>query len=298
MRALIMCGLALIGLSGPAIAGGDILRGSQEFEVGAPIYPRWDGVYLGAGGGYTAGGADFGNGVRSLVSYILRNSILQDDVSSWTTLPKSNTSGWSYGAFAGYNFQWENAVIGVELNYNRMSQSLGATDSIGPLLITDNTGAPAGHSYTYSVRVAANASVNLTDIATFRARMGWAAGDFLPYAFVGLAIGRADVTRWASVTGTVTDNWTETTTFVDAFGNTVTVSTPQSSTSALLLPSNPQSETQNGVFAFGYAGGFGVDFALFNNVFMRGEWEYVQFPSIKDIKVNLNNVRGAVGVRF
>jgi opacity protein-like surface antigen len=299
MRVLIICGAALIGLSGPAIAGGDILRGSQEFEVGAPIYSRWDGVYGGLQGGYMTTGADFGNGVNSLVSYILRNTVLQDDVSSWTTLPKADTTGWSYGAFAGYNFQWENVVIGVEANYNRMSQRAGATDSIGPLLISDSTGAPAGHTYTYSVQVAANASIKLTDVATFRGRMGWAAGDFMPYAFVGLAVGRADVTRWASVTGTRTDNWTDTTTVIDPFtGFPITTSTPRSSTTTLLLPSNPQSETQSGVFAYGYSAGIGVDFALIGSLFMRGEWEWVQFAPIKDIKVHTNTARAALGLRF
>jgi len=36
-------------------------------------------------------------------------------------------------------------------------------------------------------------------------------------------------------------------------------------------------ETKTGDFAYGYTAGFGMDYAVFQNFFVRGEYEYVQF---------------------
>ena len=69
---------------------------------------------------------DFGNANQSVLNYILSNTELQDKVSGWTTLPKGSTSGASYGGFIGYNWQWNDVVMGAELNYNHMTLKNGA----------------------------------------------------------------------------------------------------------------------------------------------------------------------------
>ena len=40
-----------------------------------------------------------------MLSYILSNTELQDQVSGWTTLPKGSTGAASYGGVIGYNYQ-------------------------------------------------------------------------------------------------------------------------------------------------------------------------------------------------
>ena len=62
-------------------------------------------------------------------------------------------------------------------------------------------------------------------------------------------------------------------------------------------PRNPRRE-RKGVFAYGYAAGLGLDVALLPNVFLRAEWEYVQFIPVEDFKIHLNTGRVGVGIKF
>jgi outer membrane immunogenic protein len=292
----LMCALLLAGSAQSAAAadlGLPILRGST-----VPTGDRWEGVYFGAQAGYTTGSADFGAGASSLISFILRNSVIQDQVSNFTTLNKVDTTGTSFGGFIGYNTRWDEIILGVEAGYSRLSlNTMAASDTLSRSIL-NNGAAPAGHDHTYNVTVSANASVKVTDLATFRARAGWDAGPFLPYAFAGIAVGRADVMRSATVTGTLTDSFTTTSTVTDPLtGQVITITTPQQITTTLALPGT-QTETSNGVFAYGWTMGLGLDFALMQNVFLRAEWEYVKFAPIKDMNVHLNTVRTALAIKF
>ena len=77
----------------------------------------------------------------------------------------------------------------------------------------------------------------------------------MPYGFAGLAVGRADVTRFASVTGTKT---TQKPDLVVPGG--VIVFAPD--VGLLDLPRNPQSLAQSGLTAYGFTAGLGVEVAL------------------------------------
>ena len=132
MRAAVLC-VAWLGLAGSACAADlePFLRGADEYVPGVPLVTRWSGLYAGGQFGYTTSSVDFGSGAESLVSYILRNDILQDQVTGWTTMPKGSTSGTSFGGFIGYNMQWEQLVIGADIGYNRM-RSMEASSAIRP----------------------------------------------------------------------------------------------------------------------------------------------------------------------
>lgn len=297
MRRLLLA-LGMVGLASSAFAQFDAptLRGS--YQPGVRTSVAWEGVYFGGQVGQTYKSVDLGNSGQGLLGYILRESILENHVPGWTTLPSGSTGAPGYGGFIGYNWRWEEAIVGLEFNYNRTS--LGAISAADGLtrVITDNTGAPPNHTYTYDVTAASSASAKLVDYATFRARAAWDAGRFLPYGFVGVAVGRVDLARVASVSGTFTDTETQTTTVTDPItGVTTTTTTSSSTTSNLVLP-GPQSESQTGAFAYGYAAGLGVDFAVLPNVFVRGEWEFVQFAPVKDTPIRLHTFRTGLGVRF
>ncbi len=300
MRRLLLA-LGLIVLASDAFAQFDApaLRGSyQSYQPGVRSSMSWEGVYFGGQVGQTYKSVDLGNSGRSLLAYILRESILENHVPNWTTLPSGSTGGTSYGGFIGYNWAWEEAIVGLEFNYNRTSLgAVSASDSLSRI-ITDNTGAPDGHTYTYDVTATTSASAKLVDYATFRARGGWQAGRFMPYGFVGVAVGRVDVSRTASVSGTFTDTYNVSTSVTDPIsGLTTTVTTSVSNTSNLVLP-GPQNESQTGAFAYGYAAGLGMDVAVLPNVFLRGEWEFVQFAPVKDTPIRLHTFRTGLGVRF
>src|SRR5438552_5113777 len=203
---VVVAWLAVLGLVETAVAAdlGPYLRGPQ-YEEPVPAY-RWSGFYGGGQVGYSVAGVDFTGGVSALVSHILRVTAIEQDqhVSNWPLLGKKNPSGISFGGFVGYNWQWEDAVTGIELNYNRASLSGSSSDAIERSFM-DDTNAPRTHHFQYDVTVTGSASARITDFGTFRLRGAWAAGQFLPYGFVALAVGRADVERSATVKYVITD---------------------------------------------------------------------------------------------
>ncbi|MGE3147400.1 MAG: outer membrane protein [Pseudorhodoplanes sp.] len=268
-------------LAAPGARAADYLRGSFGYEVGTPNYFQWSGVYGGGQIGYSFQGANFGDAGQSLVNYVLRNSTIQDNLTGWTTLPDKDTNGSSFGGFIGYNYQWDDVIVGVEANYNRMNfNTLTATDSLTRTFV-DNAGALPNHNLEYRMTVAANASVQFTDLATFRVRGGWVNGNFLPYGFAGLAVGRANVATTATVSGTVTET--------DGGGALVGVSN-------ITLPA--QSEIRNGMFVYGWTAGLGMDWAITPNFFLRAEWEWVNFSNVDDLSVHFNSARIAAGFKF
>jgi outer membrane immunogenic protein len=293
----LLCGIVLVGMAGEACAADfpDFLRGSQTV-MSAPQRGGWGGAYFGAQASYSMASTDFGQGVGSLVSFALRNTVIQDQVSGWTTLPKQDTTGGGFGGFIGYNWQWDQIVLGVEGNYSRTNLFMSASDSLSRSIL-NNSGAPAGHDFTYNMTVSADAAVKLTDVATFRARAGYDAGMFMPYGFVGPAFGRADITRSATVSGTLTDNFTTTQVVgFDSNGNPITVQVPTSTTSRLILPGQ-QLQAKN-TYLYGWTGGLGLDMCLMANLFVRAEWEWVQFAPVDGVNLHTSTVRAAVAVKF
>jgi outer membrane immunogenic protein len=111
MRRLLVA-VGLLASMSDALAGEfelPVLRGSEGF------------AYFGAHFGHSSAGVDFGDGVRDLAAFVVRDTVLEPIVAGMTTLSKADTSANSFGGFAGYNFQFEDAVLGFEVNYSRMS---------------------------------------------------------------------------------------------------------------------------------------------------------------------------------
>jgi outer membrane immunogenic protein len=260
-----------------------ILRGSEAEATmpTPPTFQRWRGVYGGGQFGYSAEGANFGTSVNDLAASTVRNTVLEPVVQNLAVLSKGNSSGSNFGGFFGYNTQWEGVILGFEFNYSRVSVNVADAATIPPLLISNDAGAPTGHHFVYDLAESGSAAVRITDLATFRARAGWIAGQFLPYAFMGVAVARADVGRSATVAWTRTDH-------------------PDTGITPILPVSGggTASDFQNGGFYWGYAAGIGMDVFVMPNVFLRGEWEFVQLPSVKSTSINMNNLRMAVGVKF
>ncbi|HEY1309316.1 MAG TPA: outer membrane beta-barrel protein [Pseudolabrys sp.] len=249
----------------------DFLRGSL-FNGAAT---RWDGINLGVQLGLSNMNADFGNSTSALVAFALRNTEVEDQFSpsSWTTLPSTTTNGRQYGAFLGYNVQWDQLVIGFDLAYNRTSSlTASASDSISRQVVTtpDNVN--------NAVTITAQSSVTLIDYATMRARAGYSFGQFLPYAVVGAAVGRFNYSN----TATVQD-----------------VGTPPSGSPTLPFNTlDTESDSKNNAIAAGVLAGLGLDVAVLPNVFVRAEWEYIAFAPVGGIRTTLNTGRVGIGARF
>ncbi len=294
VRSIVIVTFGALSLAQAAAADLPILRGPIVGEA-APAY-NWGGVYGGAQAGFSTASINLNQNVGALVGDMLRLTTIEQDfnISSWPVLGKPNPVGGSFGGFVGYNWLWEDAVTGFEINYNRASLSGSSANSISRS-ITDSSGLPPGHHYVYDVTVAGAAAARITDWGTFRFRGGWAAGRFLPYGFVAFAVGRADISRSASVTLSAVDFPDSGTNPITQPGNCGLASPPNY---AICPGTSSEADSRNGVFAYGGAAGLGVDIALLPNVFLRGEWEFVQFAPVQGDRIHINTVRTALGLKF
>src|SRR2546421_13003602 len=90
------------------------LRGSEAWvPASPPAFAGWGGFYVGGQVGYTNSATDFKSSVNDLSSFLMRNTIFESIVSSFTTLSKGSTNGGSYGWFAGYSSRWEGGGLVV-----------------------------------------------------------------------------------------------------------------------------------------------------------------------------------------
>src|ERR1700704_1655648 len=290
MRSFLLAAVMFGAVSGAQAADmPDFLRGSIP---AAPVTRNWEGWYVGGQVSYSAVASDFSKSVVGLTNFIFRDSVLQQPTSQFGLLPKTTTQGTGFGAFVGRNYQWDDLVFGLEANYSYFDRLSTATSGSNSLEIVNPGGQVAPNdTTTYGVTLTGRSAVQIKDAIAFRARAGWATGDFLPYVFGGIAVGRMDVYR--SVTSFVTRRDDITTT--DAFGVTTTTIGP-----TLFVPAQSQtlSEERTSAFVAGWTGGLGLEYMLWGNVFMRGEWEYVKFLTVKNTAVQANNLRAGIGYKF
>lgn len=278
-RWLVAVAFGLLGFASQAeaqIFDTPTLRGTTPFIPAAPNHRRWDGLYAGGQVGWSAISANFSGGVSDLVANILRNTAVQSEFapSQWVNLPSRSQPGASYGGFLGYNIQFEDTIIGVEGNYNRVSAKVSSSDTISRIVTTSN-------GYSNDVTVSGSSSFEISDVATVRMRAGWVKDAFIPYGFVGLAIGRGGVTRSATVSDLQTD------------------ADPACAPCLPTIPfSQTQSDVKNGTIAFGWTIGAGIDWAVTSGFFFRSEYEYVSFPNFRGVSVPISTGRVGAGVRF
>ena len=293
MRRFLLAAMMFGAASGSQAADmPDFLRGS--IPAGQTATRNWDGWYAGGQVGYSSANMDLSQSLVGLTNFIYRDSVLEAPTSQLSALSKVNPQGTGFGAFVGRNYQWDDLVLGVEANYNYFNGFKGSsTSSVGPLQYSFPPGqfTAANDTPTFTVTLKGNAAAQIKDAITLRGRAGWAAGNFLPYAFGGLAVGRMDVQR--SVTSTTTRRDDISTT--DIFGVTTIAIGP-----TLPVPSQSltQSQQRTNNFVVGWTGGLGMEYMLWNNVFMRGEWEYIKFLSVENTSVTMNTVRAGIGYKF
>lgn len=267
---LAMCAAVAIWPTERAVAADWPLRGSLPPQ---PNYVRWDGAQFGVEAGWGNFRNEFGNSTSPLVAFILRNTTAEAEFSpsNWTTLPSSTTNGPVFGGYIGYNMQWEQLVVGVDLGYKYANIATGANDSISRQFTTSS-------QFQESVSIDARAQMKLVDYATLRGRAGYAWGQFLPYAFVGIAAGRFN------------------------YGTTVTVhhaGTPIPPAPGFPFDTTDTASTgKTNAIVGGVAAGLGIDYAVTPGMYLRAEWEYVAFAPVNGSRSNINTGKVGVGARF
>jgi opacity protein-like surface antigen len=131
--------------------------------------------------------------------------------------------------------------------------------------------------------------MSVTDYGSLRMRAGWVLDNFLPYGFAGLALGRGSY----AVTTL-------------AYGQQSSATAP----AVPLIPCDPANVTtcvdysySNGVaktdaLLYGFSVGGGLDVAVTSNIFLRGEFEYIQFAPVAGITVGITTARIGAGIKF
>jgi outer membrane immunogenic protein len=250
----------------------DFLRGSFTAPAART---NWQGAYIGGQASYGAADMDFTNSGQDLLKKLLNNVDVEQqfNISSWPLQQKTNTQNSGFGGFFGYNAQWTDVVVGVELNYihGKFFNSSQGSQSRTFFFPTD---------YQTTADVFSSSSMNIRDYGSLRVRGGYAWGCFLPYLFGGVALGQADINRYAQAELTYRYVGTQIPRLPDLGGP----------------PPMSLSDTANAHFIYGYSGGLGIDMMLFANLFVRAEWEYMRFTAPVD--TTINTVRAGIGYKF
>jgi outer membrane immunogenic protein len=254
--------------------------------VGLPANSvNWGGFYVGGQFGYSDANGDFSNTTQAPIADSLRELTLESEFapSNWPVLGTASHGTTGFGGFVGYNIQYltpeVKVVLGVEANFDEASLSLIAPNSpISRITPADSQGD------NYLVNITGSGTVTNLDFGTLRARAGYAFGNFLPYAFVGGALGHANV------------NITETTSGEQnppASGTCSSSSNPPCTPFSFTGTAGTSSE-----WLYGGTVGAGLDVALTRNIFVRAEYEYVYFAPVASLQLNINTVRVGAGIKF
>jgi len=95
-----------------------ILRGSYVDGL-TTSRVNWQGFYVGGQGGYGSSDEKFAGSNASMLATLLDHNVIQQmQVSQWNLgLAGQSARSSAYGAFAGYNWQWDDVVVGLEVSY-------------------------------------------------------------------------------------------------------------------------------------------------------------------------------------
>jgi outer membrane immunogenic protein len=161
--------IAMFGMAAHAHAADmpDVLRGS--FSAPAPTV-NWRGFYAGGQYGYGSATENFNGSTNSMLEALIGNLVVSETGIGQSNLQLGKVTSHiqGYGAFAGYNWQWDDVVAGLEMSY--MHGNMGGTAS-----------ASEGFAaYSYNC--------------------------FLPYLFGGLALGNANISRTVTVNDSASVN--------------------------------------------------------------------------------------------
>jgi len=245
----------------------------------------WTGFYVGGFGGFSQMEFEPRGAASGLVRTMLSNTVWinpgrADDV---IFSKKTTSNKVIFGGYAGYNWMIDDYVIGAEIDYTRGEQNGAAVGSrSGFFGVPDTTSLPRTE-YRYNVQT--NNRLKLTEFGTIRARFGVPFGDVMPFATAGVALGRFSYRNDASASG---DGRA-----VSADINGLAVFGPW--TQVMNTSLSDQSRTR---IAFGYALGAGLDWALTQNIILRGEVMHVRFGNAGDMTASINTARAGAALKF
>jgi outer membrane immunogenic protein len=269
----LMCGV-VSGAHAADMPDLPFLRGS--FTEGlSTANVNWGGAYIGGHASHGAADMDFTNSGQDLLAKLLNNVDLESqfNISKWPLLGKAHMQNSGFGGFIGYNYQFNDAVIGVELNYTHGNffGSNSGTQARTFMYPTD---------YMSAAAVSSSASMKITDYGSLRGRAALPVGNFLPYGFLGFGLAQANINRRADVG------------IYYMYTGSAVPPLPNIGPVSYSLTDNANSQ-----FIVGFAGGAGIDIMLYAGLFLRAEWEHLRFSS-KNVETSVNTVKAGLGYKF
>ncbi len=270
----VISALLVLALVPPALAADldtDVLRGSEP--VGPALFTNWTGFYVGGQGGLSDADADFSGATQPTIAYLLRDTALENTShpSELPVLGTADQTGASYGGFVGYNTQWQDLMLGVEANFEHTNFSLIAPGN--PIV---RSGLSDGLGNSYTVAISGNGAMTDLNYVALRGRAGLVLGDFLPYGFLGAVLGVANINVTTTIQG-----------FCEP-GSTAICSDFAFSGSA----------GRNYALLYGATIGAGLDYAVTQHFFLRGEYEYTRFIQFDSILLQVSSARLGLGYKF
>ncbi len=283
-------GLSLLGTAAISshAAAADMAGAPPPVLRGALPAPEvandWSGFYAGGFGGFGQMEFEPRTAATGLVRRMLSNSVYlnpgrADDVIMNRRTTSNNIV---YGGFVGYNWMIDDYVVGAEFDYTRGQMKGSASGGRAGSFSDPDVNAVPRIDYRYNVNVLNR--LKLTEFGTARLRFGVPFGSIMPFATAGIALGRFSYRNEANATG-------EARNVTDSNGTTIFGPWTQNMNASL----KDNSRTR---FAFGYALGGGVDWALSQNIFLRAELQHVRFGNTGDMTASINSARAGAALKF
>ena len=274
--------LAVTALSFTPALAADYLRGplpEPAAKTGISQSWDWSGYTVSVHGLWGTGTADQSGLANSVTNATFPDLAATSAIAGLVNFGTPTLRGSGYGFAFGYNTQFDDVVLGLEGEYNRASMT--ADSAFGPVarrLATTGT-------TQWDTTVSGSARTRVRDYGVLRARVGAAFDRFLPFVSAGLVVGRFNST--ASMSGTTQEMqlYTDPNTNVQSW-------IPLSG----VLASSGSVKTSG--YSWGYAVGAGLDVAITDAIFARGQWEYLGIGGASNVNIGLHTFKGGIGARF
>lgn len=282
VRTFALAALAAAGTLPALAADYPVLRGTTSPTL--PPIPElaplpaadWNGYYIGGLASMGSFAIDPRTGSSDLAARVLRNTTIETQYNASRLIQPAPFSlrGAMFGGFAGYNAQFEEAVVGLEVDYLRFGKAGSSTDTIARQF-------PNSGNFVESVNMTGGNTTRIDHLVTLRARAGYAMGNIMPFVTGGLALGHGTVSNFVTIT---------------AQGQAPDPTQPPSSV-PYLVNYPTVSSTRTNAFMMGFTGGAGVE-AMFGGLILRGEYLFTRLQAQGGAIIDINQARVGAGVKF
>ncbi len=278
---------ALLATTAAGIVLGALAAQAADYSGRRASYPpsatvpvedfNWGGLYGGIHAGITNGDFRMGNVAQEMADNAYSNHIANDLATSIARLTTSGSDQQThFGGFLGYNWLWEDVVVGLEFDYTHMKDKLQFSDTY-----SDGRRRDRG-LFSDNINYTASARSKLGDFGILKLRMGYPIGRFLPYVTAGMVVGKQ------RVSGTYTSTYTEYT--LDAATGAIT--------GINAGPTARNASIGKAGYNLGGAFGAGLDVAVIDNLFLRAEYQWIGMTDYRGARTTANSFRLGAGVKY